>query len=644
MARQGLGIHAARQVSLLAGLGLALLSLYTSGFGLLNDVYQRGLMIGLSVIAATAAVPLASLHSNASRQVKRFLWTLDIVIGVTMALSIAWFFKVQKDLWGGLYEFQTTDFVFAALGIVTIIELTRRTAGWQLAAVAVLALAYALVGNDLPGILQTTAYGLGQTLRNVWYSFDGVFGIPTAVVGGQIFVFFVFGALLEASGAGTALLKLSANLTGRFRGGEAHAAIVGSSLFGMISGSVAANVVGTGVFTIPMIRRRGFSANFAGGVEAAAGTGGQITPPIMGAAAFLIAELIGVPYLTICIAAAIPAIFYYACLFASVSSEAVRSGIGPVPPEERVKLTREEWVHCAIFVVPLAVIIVALIDGRSPAWVGFAATLTAVVATLVFNRNVRARPWILLKSLAQGGLAGARIMVSVGAIGVVVGILLLTGVGFQFAMTILALGHHSLFLSLLLTMMACIVLGMGLPTLPAYLIVVLIMGPALAKLGVPALATHLFVFYYSALSAITPPVAIAAFAAAPIADAHPMRVAFTAVRLAIVAFLIPFVFVYNQSLLLVLHFDAASFAWIVTRLALSVWLLATGFGGGDKIVLPLWQRVLRLVCAMLLLFPVHVVAIPAFVVGALLVVGTRRGLLGSLASQSVASGVSSLGG
>ncbi len=606
------------------GLALASLSIYTAGFGLLDDVLQRTLMVSVSVVAVALAEPLAKRFPDLPAGGKILLWTVDLVIVAAMTLSIFWVFRLQDSLWEGVYEFTALDLFFAASGMVALLEITRRAMGLPLAMIGVLAIAYGLFGEYLPWILNHPSYSLEETLQAIWYSFDGVFGLPAAVVGGQIFVFFVFGAMLLGTGAGATLLKVSTTVTGRLRGGPAHAAIVSSALFGTISGSVTANVVGTGVFTIPMTKSRGFAAHFAGGVEAAASTGGQFMPPVMGAAAFLMAEMLGVSYLTVTFAALLPSMFYYGSLFVAVSVEAARKNLKPIPEAERPRLTREDWKQMLTFVIPVCVIVFTLIMGRSPAVVGLFGLLATVATGLIFNPELRRNPGQLIDSLAQGGMAGARIMVAVGTIGIVVGVLSFTGLGIEFAMTVMSLGGDSLIISLILTMFACLVLGMGLPTLPAYLIIVLIMGPALQQLAVPPLTTHLFVLYFGVLSAITPPVAVAAFAAAPIAGSHPLRTAVTAMRLAAVGFIIPFVFVYHPSLLLGEEFQLWPLLWIALRLVLAIWLLTTGLAGYDKTKLSYLGRGVRVAIGVLVLVPEPWVAVITFVFGTVLVSVARH--------------------
>jgi TRAP transporter 4TM/12TM fusion protein len=339
----------------------------------------------------------------------------------------------------------------------------------------------------------------------------------------------------------------------------------------------------------------------------------------MAAVAFVMAELVGEPYLVVAAAAALPALFYYICLFVSVYTESVRRNIGPVPMAERPVITRNDWLQSLRFFVPVAVVVAVLVAGRSPAAAGFWALFAAIAIALVLDRELRRNPMPLVHNLAQGGRQCAQILVAVAAIGIVIGVINMTGIGLRFASLLVELGHGNLFLALLVAMVACLLLGMGLPTLPAYLIIVLILGPAIAKIGVPLLLVHLFVLYYGVLSNITPPVALAAYAAAPIAGANPLMTGVQAVRISFVGFMIPFVFVYNPSLVLVLGIDWLPFIGVLVRLPMAIWMVATGMSGVDPDRLNLTERLVRVALGIALLTPFAAVQIGAFVASAALV-------------------------
>lgn len=599
------------------GLGIGIIAIYTAAFGVIDEIYQRSLTVGFSVVLTIFAMPLVRLHNSPLAWVRTAQWMTDLLLVALMILSLYWFASVYDELESGLYSFLLNDMVVGAGGLIAVLELTRRAFGWPLAILCILCVAYAMFGQDLPWIFAHAGYDAESVMRTVWYSFDGVFGFIVITVISLIFIFIVFGAVLEATGAGAVLLRIAVSATGGLRGGPAHAAIAASGFFGTISGSVSANVVGTGVFTIPMIKERGFSPSFAGGVEAAASSGGQFMPPVMGAVAFIMADVTGISYLLIISAALVPALFYYGSLFVAVWVEARRKGIEAIPKEQRQKISREDWKLSLMFFVPVLVIIGVLIAGRSPAAAGLWATAAGAVMGYLLNPELRRRPQIFVDALAKGGEQCGRIMVAVAAIGIIVGIMNLTGLGIRFSNMILAFSGTSLLFALFLVALASMILGMGLPTIPAYLIIVLIMGAAIEKLGVPKILVHLFVLYYGVLSAITPPVAIAAYAAAPIAQSNPMTTAMQALKLSFVGFIVPFVFIYNPSLSLVVDFEVVPFIWVCARLALAIWLMTTALGGVDRAELSVLSRGLRMILGLVVLLNMIEVQVGAFVLGLL---------------------------
>lgn len=574
---------------------MALQAVWVAWSGPWSMAYGRNMLIGAALIITLVSKPYYYPAELTPR--RRMIGALlDTILVGAVILACVRFTQVEHLQETSFYIFSRFDTWTALGGTVALLEATRRLFGLPIVIIAILALLYCLYGGILPGFLNHSGVDLSRTMQNVWYGFQGVFGMPTGVVIRVVMVFIVFGVLLEGTGASDALIRCSVALTGKSRGGPAHAAVVASALFGSMSGSVTANVVGSGTFTIPMIKRRGFSPAMAGGIEAAASTGGQIVPPVMGAAAFLMADLTGELYTTIALAALIPALFYYGALFAGISVQAGALGIKPIPASERIRLTRKDYIHSLQFILPILAIVVVLVSGRSPALAGFVAVASAAVLGL-FRKQNRENPRLYWDALVKGGVACASILVAVGCIGVILGVLNLTGLGLSFASVISSFSETWLFGSLVVTAFACLVLGMGMPTLPAYLIIVLVLGPVMTKLGADTLAVHMFVFYFGVLSAITPPVAIGAFAAAPIAGASPMITAVVALRLALTGFIIPFIFIYEPSLLLIGPFDPVSFIRVCTALALAIWMLNTGLVGYAGVHIGWMSRVLRLILA-----------------------------------------------
>ena len=629
MAADRLGLLSTRIGRALA-LALAALTLYLVVLALIDENVLRLGAIGISSLIVLFIEPLAVKYPTGSASRRALYWILDGVLLVGFLITVYWFWITADELWEGVFDFETSHIVTGYFGLLVILELTRRTFGVPLMLVTVLFVLYAVLGRDLPSILQHAGIDFVEIIRTTWYSQDGVFGRPASIVANLVLIFIIFGAILEATGAGAILLKISFAATAAIRGGPAHAAIMASALFGTMSGSAMANVVGTGVFTIPMIKKRGFSPPFAGAVEAAASCSGQVTPPIMAAAAFFVADYTGTPYLSLIVAALLPALFKYISIFAQVYAEAIRLNIGPIPKAEREKLTGDDWLQSLRFLMPILALIVVLIEGRSPALAGAVAMGVALLMSFALDLLARARGSTVLggnlrdyiRAIAESGYQCARIMVAVGAIGIIIGVVNETGVGIRFAQ-LLSVGEGSLFLAFVFAMLGSLVLGMGLPTLPAYLIIVLILGPAIVQLGkdagVTLLAVHLFVFYFAALSSLTPPVALAAYAAAPIAGAKPFETAVQSVRISLVSFVIPFVFVFNPSLLLIDSFDFLELVWVAMRLLLAIWLIATGFAGFDttgRLVAPF--RVLRLGAGFAMLYPLFALEAAAFALGVLL--------------------------
>ncbi|PLS21414.1 hypothetical protein C0U40_11490 [Amylibacter cionae] len=615
---------------------LAAQSVYVAYAGPWDIAFGRNMLLGAAVVITLLANPLFT-EPDAPKAKRIFGGVIDMALIALVIVAAIRFTEVERLTALTFYIFTPYDAWIALGGCVVLLEATRRLFGLPIVIIAALMLAYCFYGYVLPGFLNHAGVDVNRAMQNIWYGYQGVFGMPTGVVIRVVLVFVVFGLILEGTGASDALIRTSVALTGGTRGGPAHSAVVASALFGSMSGSVTANVVGSGSFTIPMIKRRGFSPAMAGGIEAAASTGGQIVPPVMGAAAFLMADLTGELYVTIALAALIPALFFYGSLFAAISVQAAAYGIQPIPKEERIRLNRADYIASLQFALPILAIVAVLVTGRSPAMAGFVAVILALVLGL-FRKDNRRDLTRYFQIAAKAGKSCAAILVAVGCIGIILGVLNLTGLGLTFASIISTFSETWLFGSLLVTAFACLVLGMGMPTLPAYLIIVLVLGPVMTKLGAETLAVHMFVFYFGVLSAITPPVAIGAFAAAPIAQSNPMRTAFVAVRLALVGFVIPFIFVYEPSLLLIGEFDPVGFLRVCVALALAIWLLNTGLVGFAAERLTPASRILRIAIAagLVVQIPLLQYALILIAIGVLVLPG-RIGTNGNGAAVSTSN-------
>ena len=442
----------------------------------------------------------------------------------------------------------TTDVIVSTVLIILVLELTRRCVGLPLVILCVFFLFYSWGGQFFPSFLWHRGYPWSRTAGYL-LSYEGINGMTLGVSSTFVFMFILFGAFLQVSGTGEFLVQISYSIAGRFRGGPAKVAVVASSLMGTISGSAVGNTVTTGSMTIPLMMRVGYKPWFAGAVEAVASTGGQIMPPIMGAGAFLMAEIIGQPYVQIIVAAIIPALLYYIALFWMVDIEAVKLGLGGLPGDQLPNF-KEVFLRGWLFLVPIAVLIWALVVARySPVKAATLSMLTCIVVTW-FMPAAR----MGLRKILDGLERGARNVVSVAAVcaaaGIIVGVLGLTGMGVKIAGVLVAAAGGNLFIALLISMIVCLLLGMGLPTTPAYAVVASVVAPGLIKMGLEPLTAHLFCFFFACIGPVTPPVAVASYAGAAIAKTSPTKVGWIGLRLALVGFIVPFAFVYGPSLLM----------------------------------------------------------------------------------------------
>ena len=487
------------------------------------------------------------------------------------------------------------DLIMGAITILIVIELARRATGWGLIAVCGLALIYAFAGPYLPGFLAHRGYGATRLIEHLYLSTEGVWGIPLGVSADFVYLFVLFGAVLETAGGGALLIAMANRIAGRTRGGPAKTAAVASAFMGSLSGSAVANVVTTGTFTIPLMKRAGFRPFFAGAIEAAASTGGQLMPPVMGAGAFILATWTNIPYLQVAVAAIIPAILYYGALLAAIHFRAARMGIEPDEDQEK-----EPIVDRLHLLLPLAIIVVLLGMGRSPMRAAFWGVSTALLMALA-RPSTRPSPQQLREIMERAGRGAVQVAAACAAAGIVVGVASLTGIGLRMSELIITLSQGNLFGALVLTALGSIVLGMGLPTTAAYVVLAALGAPALVQLGVPLLAAHLFIFYFGCISNVTPPVSLAAFAAAGISGAPPIRTALYAAMLAGAGFVVPFMFVYGPELLL----DGTPIAILIATATaiVGVTALAAGGVGFARAKLEGWERVIALLAAALLVYP-----------------------------------------
>ena len=604
-------------ISILSALALSIIAIYASGFALIDPKFHRALCCALALITIVL-LPYRKIENSIKFLISRI--TLDFLIIVFGILTVLKFYDVQYILENELYDVTYFDGLYSIVGLGIFIEVCRRSWGYALFFVGVFAVIYLYFGSHFPSFLQHSGFNERLIGENLWYNMNkGVFGTITNIAVNTVFIFILFGVLLEGTGAGHTLLKFAFILTRRTRGGPAQAAILASSMFGTMSGSVVANIVGTGTFTIPMIKKRGFTPTFAGGIEATASSGGQIMPPIMGAAALVMADLTGINYLSIALAALIPALLYYFSLFSSVTMEARKQNIEIKELDIDSRITVRDWINSILFVVPIFLVIFSLLFGSSTSRAGFYAVISILVLSFI-NPEIRKNPVKLLNSVIKGGTQGAKLLIAIVVISMLVGAIDSTGIGIKLASFMNELRGDSLFLSLTLAMIGALVLGMGMPTLPAYLIIIVVMGPALQNLGVSVLIAHLFVFYYGVASSLTPPVALAAYAAAPIAGSNPIITSLMAFRLGIAKFIIPFAFAYYPCLLIIEDFSWLEFISIVPRLLISIWFINSALAKFDFTKLSWAEVILRLSVGFGILFMDVRIQIICLILGSVLLV------------------------
>jgi len=502
------------------------------------------LVLTLLLISTFLTVP-ATIKSSR----EKFPW-YDAVLVILSILTGGYVFVLYGEIIPTLGYLMTHRMIFAAIMIILVLEAARRLVGWPIVIIGILLILYAPYAYLLPGVFNARMIPWGRVLTNLYLSPGSLLGIPLGVAGTIVFSFIFFGRLLFSVGGGRFLSELALGLMGRYRGGPAKVAIVASSLFGSLSGSASANVAMTGIITIPLMKKIGYKPHVAGAIEAVASTGGLIMPPIMAATAFIMAEFLDVPYPTVAIAALIPAILYYVAVFAQVHLEAVKEGLKGLPRNDIPSLKsviKQGW----FYLIPAAVLLYCLfvLYMQPSASALYAVGTTALVC--LFKKNTRRivihKAWTILQDTGRG-LLEVGIICSIA--GLVIGSISLTGLGLSLSDALVTLSGGNVLVLLFLAAIGAIILGMGMPVTATYIMLVILIAPALIKLGIEPLAAHLFIMYFGVMSFLTPPVAIAAYVAASIARSEPLQTGFTGVRLGIIAYVVPFVFALSPSLIL----------------------------------------------------------------------------------------------
>ncbi|WP_207462288.1 TRAP transporter permease [Azospirillum sp. SYSU D00513] len=605
---------------------LSLFHYYTAGFGLLSEVVHRGIHLAFVLGLVFLVFPFSRRGHDRPPRVGPFRplgigWPDWLLAAGAVAAALHVPLIPLDDLAFRVGNPTLTDVVLGGTLVLVLLEATRRSVGWPLPVIALLFMGYALWGPVMPSILVHPGATVPQLIDHLYLTSQGVYGIALGVVATYVFHFVLFGVFATRIGLGQLFLDCAAWVAGRFAGGPAKVAVLGSALFGMISGSSVANTVTVGSLTIPAMIRLGYQRHFAAAVEATASTGGQITPPIMGAAAFLMIEFLGLPYTTIILAAVVPAFMHFFGVLVQIHFEAKRNGLRGLRPDEMPDLKaafRRDWPTA----IPLVVLVGVLMAGYTPYMAAFWG-ITLCIAVGLLNPRKRMSVGEILDGLRDGAKYALAVGAAAATVGIVVGVVTLTGVGFKISFIVTSTAGEmaawaggflpaglftpqglTLLFTLIMTGMVCILMGCGIPTTANYIIMATIAAPALGLLGVAPIVAHFFVFYYGVLADITPPVALAAYAAAGMAGADPFRTGNTAFRLGLGKVLVPFVFVFSPSLLLVVP----GFTWTDFLLAfigclVGITCLGAALSGWLLTRTAAWERALLAAAALLLVAP-----------------------------------------
>jgi len=569
-------------------IAMSLYHMYVAGFGPPDAYFFRGTHL---IFTMTLIFLLYPLRPGGH-------WGWRVADWVLIAGSLAFILHIlinhQYVINRIIYidELTALDKFHSVLAVVLVLEATRRVLGLSLVWTALAFLAYPLFVSKVT---------LPALMEQVYLSTEGIFGSTLGVSAAYVMLFVVFGAFMEKSGTGRLFMDFALSLTGHTAGGPGKVSVISSSLFGTVSGSAVANVMVDGPMTIPLMKRSGFRPHFAAAVEATASTGGQIMPPVMGAAAFVMAEFLAVSYFQVTVWAAIPAILYYVAVFYAVHFEAKRFGLLGVPKAELPRLGRVMVERGHLF-IPILIVLVGLTLGYSAPLCALVATLTCIPAALLRKSTREGITWkTAFVALEEGAKNTLSVAIACALAGIIIGATTITGLGIVFTQVVLELALNSLVLALVLTAIAGLVLGLGLPTTPSYILMVALLVPALIKLGAPTPAAHMFAFYFAILSAITPPVALAVFAAASLAKANMWDTGWAAMRIGAVGYIVPFMFVYEPALLMIGPWHVTALAFVSATIG--VIALAASLHGYLLAVLSIWQRVLLFLAALLLIAP-----------------------------------------
>ena len=572
----------------------AAFQLYTATFGILDAHLQRAIHLTFGFLLIFLLYPTRQSWSKTKMN------PIDVLFALAGACSAMYIVYNYNELVLRAGMNTETDFIVALIGTVLVFEAARRVVGWPMIIVALVFLLYAFFGPYVPGIMAHRGVGLEEMFDHLFFTTEGIFGTPMGVSSTFIYLFILFGAYLEATGLGKFFIDLANAIAGWAAGGPAKVAVLSSGLMGTVSGSSVGNVAGTGSFTIPMMKKLGYRPAFAGAVEAAASTGGQLMPPVMGAAAFLMAEFVGVPYFDVVKAAVIPAMLYYIGVWLGVHYEAKKFGLKGTPRDQLPKF-KDLFLEKGHLAIPLIVIIYLLVSGYTPMRAALAAIALSIICACL-RKSTR----ISFKQVIQGLIDGSKgvlgVLIACATAGIIIGVVTKTGVGLKVATALLDLAGGKLLPAMFFTMITSLILGMGVPTTANYVITSTIAAPALIQMQVPVLAAHMFAFYFGIVADVTPPVALAAYAGAGIAGANPMRCGVIAAKLAIAAFIVPYIFVLAPELLMI-NATAFTITYSALTAIIGMWGVSMSMIGFCQNLLNLPQRLAFLVGGICMIIP-----------------------------------------
>ena len=603
----------AKVISALA-ITFSVFQLYTAIFGVLDAQLQRAVHLGFAMALSFLLYPTRKSWSRTK------LHPLDLVLAVLSAASPAYICICYQQLAMRSGIVTPVDLIMGVMGLLLVIEATRRVVGIPMVVVVLVFLAYAFAGPYMPGVMAHRGLTVQQLIGHLYYTTKGIFGIPLGVSSTFIFLFILFGAYLESTGLGKFFIDLANAVAGWASGGPAKVAVLSSAFMGTVSGSSVANVAGTGSFTIPMMKKLGYRKEFAGAVEAASSTGGQLMPPVMGAAAFLMAEFVGAPYIEIVEAAVVPAMLYFAGLWLGVHLEAKRTNLKGVPRDQLPKawLIFKERGHLAL---PLIVIVYLLVSGYTPMRAALVAIVLSILASSL-RKSTRMKPIEIVNGLESGARNVLGVVIACAAAGIIIGVVTKTGVGLKLASGLLALSGGMLLPTMFFTMITSLILGMGVPTTANYVITSTIAAPALIQMDVPVLAAHMFVFYFGIIADVTPPVALAAYAASGISGGKPLLTGVNASKLAIAAFIIPYIFVLSPELLMI-NATPTGILWAVATAIIGMVGLSSAMIGYLYYYSTWYERIILFASGLLMIIPGIVTDVPGLMLFMLILVGQK---------------------